>query len=160
MADNNVQRRSLQTIVGVGAAGMLLAYVPQFEGMILRGYKDPIGIVTACAGHTATAVLGRPYTREECTKLLDKDLAEHAAGTMACVKVPTTEGQRAAFVSFAFNVGTNAWCSSTAARLLNAGDAAGACAQLSRWTLSGGRELPGLVKRRATERAMCEGKIE
>lgn len=155
----NAPKRGLQATVGVGAAALLLAYVPQFEGVILRGYKDPIGIVTACAGHTATAVLGRPYTKEECTKLLDQDLVEHAEGAMACVHVETTQGQRAAFVSFAFNVGTHAWCSSTANRLLNQGDYAGACAQLSRWTLAGGRELPGLVTRRKTERAICEGKV-
>lgn len=153
------KNRTLKGIAGAGAAAFLLASVPQFEGMILRGYKDPIGIVTACAGHTATAVLGRAYTREECTKLLDQDLAEHAEGAMACIHVETTDGQRAAFISFAFNVGANAWCNSTANRLLNAGDYAGACAQLSRWTLAGGRELPGLVSRRRTERAMCEGRM-
>lgn len=155
----SAQKKTLTGIAGTGAAAILLAYVPQFEGMILRGYKDPIGIVTACAGHTATAVLGRPYAREECIKLLDQDLVGHAEGAMNCIRVETTPGQRAAFISFAFNVGTSAWCGSTANRLLNAGDAAGACAQLSRWTLAGGRELPGLVTRRKVERAICEGKI-
>ena len=155
-----MNNKTLGGIAGTGAAALLLSYVPQFEGMILRGYKDPIGIVTACAGHTATAVLGKPYTKEECSRLLDQDLAEHAQGVMECIHVDTTQGQRVAFISFGFNVGTNAWCNSTANRLLNAGDFAGACAQLSRWTLAGGRELPGLVKRRKVERDICEGKIQ
>lgn len=150
-------KKTLAGICGTGAAAMLLACVPMFEGVILRGYKDPIGIVTACAGHTLTAVLGKPYTKEECAVLLEQDLVEHAEGAMSCVHVETTEGQRAAFISFAFNVGTTAWCNSTANRLLNQGDYAGACAQLSRWTLAGGRELPGLVKRRSIEKAMCLG---
>lgn len=152
------KRRTLQATVGAGCCALLLSYVPQFEGMVLRGYKDPIGIVTACAGHTKTAVLGRPYTKDECATLLEQDLLAHADGVLSCIKVPVSDGVRAASVSFAFNVGTGAFCSSTMARKLNAGDTAGACAELSRWTRAGGRELPGLVKRRKIERDMCEGR--
>ena len=153
-------KRSLQATVGAGAAALLLSYVPKFEGVVLRGYKDPIGIVTACAGHTKTAVLGRPYSPAECTALLDADLVEHAEGVLACT--PGLRGQTyrlAAATSFAFNVGVAAYCRSTMARKFNAGDYAGACAEFSRWTYAGGRELPGLVKRRAAERAMCEGRL-
>ena len=151
--------KKLAAIVGAGAAGTLLYFTPQFEGMVLRGYKDPIGIVTACAGHTKTAVLGRAYTREECERLLEDDLVEHAQGVLRCVpREKLTTGQRAAFVSFAYNVGVAKFCGSTLAAKARAGDLAGACAELSRWTLAGGRELPGLVTRRATERSLCEGR--
>lgn len=157
MATNKTK---LVALVGAGACALLVDYVPQAEGMILRGYRDPIGIVTACAGHTKTAMLGRAYTLAECNTLLVDDLAEHAKGIGRCVKLDAmTTGQRAAFVSFAYNVGTGAFCGSTMARMVNAGNMAGACAQLSRWTYAGGKQLPGLVKRRATERAMCEGRI-
>lgn len=153
-------KRSLQATVGAGTAALLLAYVPKFEGVILRGYADPIGIVTACAGHTKTAVLGRPYTPAECTELLDRDLVEHADGVLACT--PGLEGQTyrlAAATSFAFNVGVGAYCKSSMARKFNSGDYSGGCAELSRWIYAGGRVLPGLVTRRATERAMCEGHL-
>lgn len=152
--------KSLQAAVGVSCAAILLSVVPKFEGMILRGHKDPIGIVTACAGHTATAILGKPYTLAECNQLLADDLIKHADGVNACVKVPMTTGQRAAFVSFAFNVGTGAFCKSTMARKLNAGDYAGACAELQKWTYAGGRQFNGLVKRRAAEKAICEGTVQ
>ncbi|MGJ0528202.1 lysozyme [Burkholderia gladioli] len=157
MATTN--RKSLVAIVGVAAAGILSTYVPQFEGMVLRGYRDPIGIVTACAGHTATAIFGKPYTVAECNQYLQDDLAEHAAGVVACVPEPLTVGERAAFVSFAYNVGVPKFCGSTMARKARDGDMAGACAELSKWVYAGGKVLPGLVKRRATERAICEGKI-
>ncbi|MGO4304177.1 lysozyme [Cupriavidus sp. RAF12] len=153
-------KRTLQASVGAGAAALLLSYVPKFEGVVLRGYKDPIGIVTACAGHTKTAVLGRPYTSAECAALLDADLVEHADGVLACT--PGLKGQTyrlAAATSFAFNVGVSAYCSSSMARKFRGGDYAGGCAELSRWVYAGGRQLPGLVTRRATERAMCEGRI-
>lgn len=154
-------QKTLKATVGAGCAAMLLAYVPQFEGMILRGYKDPIGIVTACAGHTKTAVLGRAYSVLECKALLDQDLVEHSEGVLKCT--PDLAGQThrlAAASSFAYNVGVGAYCRSTMARKFNAGDYAGACAELSKWTRAGGRVLPGLVKRRATERAICEGRIQ
>lgn len=151
-------KQTLVATVGAGCCAALLSYVPQFEGTVLRGYKDPIGIVTACTGNTKSAVLGKPYTKAECEQLLIDDLLEHSAGVLACVKKPMTTGQKAAAISFAFNVGVGSFCNSTMARKLNAGDAT-ACAELSRWTKAGGTELPGLVKRRKVERDMCEGRI-
>jgi lysozyme len=160
MAAPATGKRGLKASVGAVAAALLLSYVPQFEGMVLRGYKDPVGIVTACAGHTKTAVLGRAYTPEQCNVILEDDLVEHAEGVKACIKVPASTGEIAAYTSFAFNVGTGAFCRSTMVRKLNAGDHAGACAELSKWIYAGDRQLPGLVKRRAAERAICEGKTQ
>lgn len=155
----NKTKATLSATVGAGCCALLLSYVPQFEGVVLRGYKDPIGIVTACAGHTKTAILGRPYSREECEDLLMEDLSEHANGAMRCLRgAPMTHGKRAAAISFAFNVGVDRFCNSTFARKLNAGDAT-ACAELDRWVYAGGQKLPGLVKRRQVERDMCEGRI-
>ncbi|MGQ0530005.1 MAG: lysozyme [Panacagrimonas sp.] len=148
----------LTSVVGVAAAGILLVIVPQHEGTILKGYKDPIGIVTACVGHTATARLDKRYTAQECEDLLVSDLIAHHQDVQRCVNVPLQDHQRAAFVSFAFNVGGEKFCDSTLVRKLNAGDTAGACAELSRWIKAGGKVLPGLVKRRADERALCEGR--
>ncbi len=150
--------RLTKTVGGITAAALLTTMVPNFEGMVLRGYKDPIGIVTACAGHTKTAVLGKPYSREECDALLVEDLIEHAIGVRSCVKAPLNEGQMAASVSFAYNVGVRKFCQSTMAKLLNEQRYAEACAQLSLWTKAGGKVLRGLVDRRAAERAVCEGK--
>lgn len=157
-----MSRARLIAAVGAAGAATLLTTTPQLEGMVLRGYKDPIGIVTACAGHTATAVLGKPYSREECLVLLEKDLAEHAEGIAQCLPFAVWEKmktwQRAAFVSFAYNVGVRKFCTSSMATKVRSGDLAGACAELSRWVYAGGEMLPGLVKRRRIERDMCEGK--
>lgn len=151
--------KTLKATVGAGVAAILLTYVPQFEGMVLRGYKDPIGIVTACAGHTKTAVLGRPYSKDECLVLLEKDLVEHAEPVLACT--PTLKdkpGPLAGATSLAFNIGAPNYCGSTAARRFNAGDIAGGCAALEMWNKAGGKVLPGLVKRRQVERAICDGR--
>jgi len=157
-------KRTLQGTVGAGAAAILLSFVPKFEGMVLRGYKDPIGIVTACAGHTRTAILGKPYTLGECRNLLEQDLIEHADGVLSCTPVLKDHPfQLAAASSFAFNVGTGAYCRSMTARRFNSGDWSGGCKALNeadsgkpQWVWAGGKILPGLVKRRQAERDLCE----
>ena len=66
------------------------------------------------------------------------------------------DNRRAALGSFVYNVGERQFSSSTLLRLLNSGDVLGACAQLSRWVYAGGKQLAGLVNRRAAERELCE----
>ena len=143
----------------VTAAVLALAtpVIVHFEGDIRRGYRDPIGIVTACSGHTKTAQLGKTYTAQECRDLLARDLEEHNAGLLTCVKAPMPPEVHAAMLSWAFNVGVNNACRSTAIKKLNAGDFTGACNELLKWTLAGGRELPGLVRRRQAENRLCLG---
>ena len=99
--------------------------------------------------------MGQTFTRQQCEDMLFSDLEKHAAA-LDCVKRPLTDGQKAAFLSFAFNVGNGAFCKSTLVRKANAGDMPGACAELSHWVYAGGKQLPGLVKRRTAEREMCE----
>lgn len=143
--------------IGAGAVALAVPVVMLYEGLVTRTYRDPIGILTACWGHTGPDVkAGQRYTEAQCEAMLYADLLKHAAA-LDCIKRPMTDGQKAAFLSFAFNVGNRAFCDSTLARKANAGDMAGACAELSRWTYAGGKQLPGLVRRRATERAVCEG---
>jgi len=151
-----VSRAKLVAKIGAGATALAIPLVMLYEGTVLQSYRDPIGIVTACVGHTGPELrMGQRYTRQQCEDMLYGDLLKHAQA-LDCIKQPMTDGQKAAFLSFAFNVGDKALCDSTLARKANAGDMAGACAELSRWTRAGGRELPGLVKRRAAERELCE----
>ena len=149
-------RQSLVAKIGAGAVAMVLPVVLLYEGTVHSTYKDPIGIVTVCTGHTGAELrMGQTFTKEQCETMLYGDLLKHA-DALDCIKTPLADNQKAAFLSFAFNVGNGAFCKSTLARKANAGDLMGACAELSRWVLAGGRELPGLVKRRAAERQLCE----
>ena len=150
-------RQKLIAQIGAGAAALVTAVVAQHEGLRLWAYRDPVGVLTACYGHTGPDVQpGQRYTRQQCRELLEADLARHAEA-LACIHRPLTDGQKAAFVSFAYNVGPQAFCGSSLVRKANAGDMAGACAELDKWVYAKGQRLPGLVKRRAAERAMCEG---
>ena len=72
------------------------------------------------------------------------------------VKVPLNENQHGALVSFTYNLGAGNLGSSTLLRKLNAGDYAGAAAEFPRWNKAGGKELAGLTRRRAAEKALFE----
>ena len=149
-------RQQLAAKIGAGALALVTPLVILHEGWVPKTYRDPIGIVTACVGHTGPELqMGQTFTREQCDEMLVSDLLKHAEA-LDCVTHPLTQSQKAALLSFAFNVGNGQFCRSTLVRKANAGDMPGACAELSRWTMAGGRELPGLVKRRAAERALCE----
>ena len=142
--------------IGAVAAASAVSLVAYFEGYVPTVYRDPIGRLAVCYGHDDPALKpGTTYTRAQCETMLSDDLAKHAEA-LNCVKTPMTDGQKAAFVSFAYNVGVQGFCGSTLVRKANAGDMAGACAELSRWVMAGGKKLPGLVNRRAAERELCE----
>lgn len=151
-------RARLAAKIGAGAAALTVALVAAWEGYKPTVYADPIGRTAVCYGHDdPTLVLGQTYTRAQCEGMLADDLFKHAQA-LRCVTKPMSEGQRAAFVSFAYNVGEKQFCASTLVKKANAGDMAGACAEISRWTYAGGRYWQGLANRRAAERAVCEGK--
>lgn len=156
-------RRKTYVLTG-SAAALAAGMVMHFEGYVPRGYADPAGIATKCFGDTTDVVIGQPYSAEQCLASLQKQLAAHGNGVLACV--PQLAGhahQLAASVSFAYNIGIGAFCRSAVARRFRAGNFKGACRAISeddegrpQWVRAGGRVLPGLVKRRAAERALCE----
>ena len=134
------------------AAAGSLAYFSESE--VRQTYIDPVGVLTACVGSTEGVKLGQIYSEHECTELFLKDLRTAEAAVNRCTpSVP--EAAKPALISFTFNVGSGAYCSSTLAKLANAGDMIGACKQMYRWVYAGGRVLPGLVNRREAEAAAC-----
>lgn len=156
---------------GIAAAVMALA-VPLYvtsEGWKNEPYRDPVGILTVCAGHTGPDVIsGRHYSDAECRAIMARDFAEHNARMVACAPMLQQAPAEvyAAVLSFALNVGTGAFCRSTMAKRLQAGEWMAACAELSRWVMAGGKDCrqpssncTGIVARRARERAVCEGTL-
>jgi len=142
----------------IAARGLLacLALVASFEGLRTVAYLDPVGIPTICFGETKGVQLGDRVSRQQCEDMLAGRLIEFDTAVIRCLGYAPAPGPRTAFVSFAYNVGTEAFCTSTLARLAREGDIEGACAQLSRWVYAKGIKWPGLVRRRAEERRVCE----
>ena len=149
-----VKQRVGATLLALSAAGAVA--IVQHEGLRQTAYVDPVGVVTVCAGHTRTAKLGQTLTAAQCTALLKQDVRDSEQAVKRLVKVPLTQNQFDALVSFTFNVGAGNLAKSTLLRKLNANDCWGAGAEFSRWTYGGGCVLPGLVTRRASERATFE----
>ncbi len=114
-------------------------------------YKDPVGIVTVCAGHTKTAKLGQVKTEAQCAKLLQQDVRDSEIAIKRLTKTPLTQRQYDALVSFVFNVGEAAYAKSTMLRYINSGQCHAAADQFARWNKANGRVLPGLTKRREAE---------
>lgn len=123
------------------------------EGLRLRAYRCPAGKWTVGYGDTGPDVgPGLVITEEEAEERLERRLAEEfEPGVEQLLAVEVTCNQFSALVAFAYNIGLQALAESTLLRKLNAGDAEGAAAEFGRWTKSGGRVLPGLIKRRQAE---------
>ncbi len=170
LAGAGTAKQRLAALIGAGVVALAWPLVQHFEGRELEAYRDPVGIWTACDGITEGIAPNARFTYAQCDELLASNLFEHEKNVVErCVKVPLNDGQRAAFTSFAVNVGPgrpgakDGFCTlksgatPTFLAKLNAGDYRGACLGLRAWTGAKGRTLPGLVKRRQAEAAMCLG---
>jgi lysozyme len=95
-------------------------------------------------------------TQERADELLCGDLNTFEDAVSRAVHVPLSQSQFDALVSFAYNCGPANLRASTLLRLLNRGDYTGAAGQFGKWAHAGAEILPGLVRRRAAERALFE----
>lgn len=143
----------------LGDAGLRL--IAEFEGFRSHPYLDVVGIPTIGYGNTYYPDTGRrvtladaPVTEREAADMLLATLARYVDGIDRYAQVPLTQNQFDALVSWAYNVGLEGARTSTLMRKLNEGDYVGAADQLMRWNKAGGREVPGLTRRRAAERAL------
>ena len=143
-------------VMQISKAGLDL--IKQFEGLYLKAYRCPAGVPTIGYGHTAGVAMGQTITQQQADDYLRRDVRQFERAVARLVTVPLTQGQFDALVSFSFNLGEGALAQSTLLRLLNAGDYAGAGLEFERWNKAGGRVLPGLVRRRAAERALFEAR--
>lgn len=129
--------------------------IKKFEGCRLTAYRCPANILTIGYGHTGSDVVtGQKITQEQAEKLLKSDLLVHCNNVSRMVKVPLTQNQFDALVSFEFNVGYGNFASSTMLKLLNQKKYREAAAQFDRWVYANRKVLAGLVKRRAAEKAL------
>lgn len=114
-------------------------------------YLCPAGVLTIGWGCTEGVKPGMVWTRAEAEAGLMRELARFERAVNDLVKVPVSQPQFDALVSFAYNCGSGALAKSTILKRLNAGDVAGAAAAYHLWNKGGGKVLPGLVRRRQRE---------
>lgn len=128
-----------------------------YEGLGLEAYKDSVGVTTIGYGHTSTAKRGEIITEQEAENLLKKDLETFEEGLTRLVKVPLTQYEYDALISFSFNLGLGNLGSSTLLKKVNSQDYVNAADEFVKWIYAGGKVLNGLVKRRKAEREMFLG---
>lgn len=155
----------------ISAAGLDL--IKQFESFVPFWYDDlapakgvpygyrawqggkPKGTLTIGYGHTAAArhpmkpKVGQTINEAAAREILDVDLDECEADVNKLVKVPLSQSQFDALVSFQFNTGCLG--KSTLLKKLNRGEYNAVSPELSKYVFSKGLRLHGLVRRRRAE---------
>jgi lysozyme len=133
--------------------------IKHYEGVKLKAYRDPVGVLTIGYGHTGPDVIeGLEITQTQADKLLAERLAnEFEPGVLAALTKNPSQHEFDAMVSLAYNVGVHAFKNSTLVKKFNAMDIQGAADEFLRWDKAGGKSLKGLRRRRAAERAMFLG---
>ena len=130
---------------------ILLEKLMEMEGCRLEAYKDAAGVPTIGYGHTKNVRMGDRITQYWAKEMLREDI-EEAEWQVKELRVAKTEGQLDALVSFVFNLGIGRLKSSTLLKVIRKG---GSMQQIKkefkRWVYGGGKQLPGLVKRREWE---------
>lgn len=156
--ESSLRSRIAATLGGgaIAIATVMLSGKGGLEGREYVPYKDVIGVLTVCDGHAGKDIVpGKRYTDAECDTLTRADLQRISRLVDPHIKAPTTETQRAAIYSFAYNVGASAAINSTLLKKLNSRDYAGACNELKRWVYAGGKKWKGLMNRRDVEYEVC-----
>ena len=133
----------------------------EYEGFEANAYKDTGGVWTIGYGtirwNDRPVEQGMVITEKEAELALQADLAWAQTAVNKLVKVPLKQNMFDALVSFVYNIGENAFSRSTMLQLLNSKQYDAAAKQFDRWKFDNGKEIKGLVIRRAKERRMFEG---
>ena len=132
--------------------------IKHFESCKLTDYQDSVGVWTIGWGHTAGVKKGDNWTQDEADDILLNDLEKFEGYVNQYVKVPLTQNQFDALVSWTFNLGPGNLKSSTMLIKLNEKNYDEVPSQMKRWNKAGGKVLRGLERRRNAEAAMFSGK--
>lgn len=134
------------------------AFLEAHEGVVLKAYRDPVGIWTIGAGLTSASGVvkvqaGMIISKDEASRLLKEALRKNYEPSVAKAMPGAAQHEFDAGTSFHWNTGAigkatwvKRWRAKAAAALIKAG--------LMAWTKGGGRVLPGLKRRREEESVM------
>lgn len=147
--------------LGLAAAVSGAFLIAPSEGYHTTTYLDPVGIITSCYGHTGSDLQkGQTFTDDQCLDQFSQDLREADKSVDDVIDVPLTLWQRAALISFTYNVGGANLKSSTLAKKFNQREYDQGCDLLLDWVYAKKKKLRGLEERRKLERSMCLGQME
>lgn len=163
----SMKKSMVAALVAAAGLGGAFGLVEKFEGNVPTVYIDPVGIRTICRGHTGSLTKKGTATPDECDRVTLEDLQVAQQRVHSCIKVPMTNSEENAWVSFTFNVGLGgkgvkdgmcilkSGAVPSHVRLLNAGKHREACYMMAQWTQPGTAVHRGLTRRRTDEMALC-----
>lgn len=162
--------RAMKAAVEPSWLSLAIKIVREFEGCakvlpsgMVQAYPDPAtGSKPWTIGWGSTGAdinRGTVWTQAQCDARLLHDLNARfgPAVDKLCEGVPTTAPQKAALVSFAYNLGEGRLEESTLLRMHRDGNIGGAGDQFLKWIYANRKPMKGLVRRREAERALYLG---
>lgn len=150
-SDKKVKRDSNTLVIPTTISSKGIDLIKHFEGLRLQSYYCSSHVLTIGYGSTGSHVKeGMRITEAEAEQLLISDLSRFENAVSELIKVPLTQNEFDATVSFAFNCGITALGASTFRKRINAGENKASVfrTEFPRWDNQG---LAGLVRRRAAE---------
>lgn len=148
----------------VGIAALAFSAMGLITVALHEGYTDravvpvPGDVPTVGFGTTSGVKMGDTTTPERALVRLAEDVGETERAIKRCIHVELHQHEWDAYVSFAYNVGSGAFCRSTLGRLLNERRYEEACAELLKWVYVGKSRVRGLENRRKQEYDKCMGR--
>lgn len=151
------------TEASLRASTQAINLIKELEGWSAHCYSDGAGYKTVGWGHLVKKDEYCPdtITAEQGEKYLRDDIAEAERVVNSTVKVPLTQHQFDALVSFTFNIGAGAWAVSDTLKILNNGEHHRMPARMLMWvkvTKNGVKVVEeGLINRRLKEVRLWQG---
>jgi len=134
-------------------------FVKDWEGFSEDAYWDKTGKVWTI-GYGTTSRAGIGVEVKKGMKITEAEAVDYLTRTLKLFSHQIVKGfndrkpksdQFGSMLSMAYNIGAGGFLGSTVLRMFNAKDDAAAAEAFKLWNKSGGKVLPGLVKRRAAE---------
>lgn len=145
-------------VAALSLSAATLVGIALHEGYRGEAYTPvPGDVPTIGFGTTDGVQMGDRTTPTRALVQLLSDADKFTQAVRRCAPVPMYQYEFDAYVSLTYNIGPGAFCNSTIARRLKAGDYEGACNGILAWDKFQGKPLAGLTKRRQEERAKCLG---
>jgi lysozyme len=138
-----------------------LSLIKHYEGCRLVGYLDAVNIPTIGYGHTGLINNKQIYpgittlSQQEANTLLANDLKSCENCVNQYIEVPLNQHQFDALVSLAFNIGSGNFSKSSLAKAINNKEV-DASTKFNLWVYGNKKVLPGLIKRRLTEKILYD----
>lgn len=119
----------------------LRTFIEKHEGRKNYAYKDTAGKWTIGVGHLIKLpseewMLTQMLGEKQINDLFEKDIQTAQNAVKRLVKVPLTDGQKIALISFVFNLGEGNFQTSTLLSKLNRKDYEGAANEFPKWVNS------------------------